>query len=83
MAMSLRRYRSVREMTGPEPLPPLDPENLRIACELSELAFGLRAWRLEPGLREYVSIEEASRARQAWERDHVRLAAATGRAEDR
>jgi hypothetical protein len=81
--MSVRRYRSVSEMKGPEPLPRLDPENLRIACELSELAFGLRAWRLEPGLRKYASVEEASRARQAWERDQVRLAAATIRADDR
>ena len=70
--MGLRKFRSVNEMPGPERLRPLDPENLRVVCELSELAFGLRPWAFEPGVRKYKSLEEASRARTAWERSQLR-----------
>ncbi len=35
--MGVRKFRSVEEMKGPQPLRPLDPENLRIACGLSSL----------------------------------------------
>ncbi len=62
--MPVTRYRSVAEMPGPRPLEPLDPENLRIACELSELAYGLRPWRLEAGVHKFASAEEASAARR-------------------
>ena len=62
--MSVRKYRSVEEMPGVEPLPPLDPDNLRIACELSELARRLGGWKLPPGVRRFRSIEEASQARR-------------------
>lgn len=30
---------------------PLDVEGLRVACELSELAYGLHPWHFEPGVR--------------------------------
>ena len=70
--MTLRKYRSVEEMPPPDRLPPLDPDNLRIACELSELAYGLRPWSLEPGVRKYSSVEDAARARQEWERSQLR-----------
>jgi len=49
--MPLRKYRSVEEMPGLAPLTPLEPENLRIACELSELARRLGGWTLPPGVR--------------------------------
>lgn len=66
--MTLRKYRSVGEKPGVRPRTPLDPENLRIACELSELARGLRPWRLEPGLYRFRSLEAANRHRQERER---------------
>lgn len=70
--MPVRRYRSVTEMPGSRPLRPLDPRNLEIACELTELAFFLHPWRLEPGVRKYRSAEEAHRQRQRWEREQLR-----------
>ncbi|MEO6195020.1 MAG: hypothetical protein ABIS20_18545 [Thermoanaerobaculia bacterium] len=39
--MPIRKFRSVTEMSGVRPLRPLDPDNLRIACELTELSFAL------------------------------------------
>ncbi|MCP4204572.1 MAG: hypothetical protein GY769_21900 [bacterium] len=66
--MPVTKYTSVAEMQGPRPLVPLDPENLRIACELTELAYGLRAWRLEAGVRKFGSADEAAAARQSRER---------------
>jgi len=59
-------------MPAVQPLPPLDSRNLAIACELTELTYGLRPWKLEPGLRKFRSIEEAQRYRQEWERRQVR-----------
>lgn len=70
--MPVRKYHSVSEMPGARPRPPLDPENLRIACELTELAFALHPWRFEPGVRKFRSLTEANRQRQEWERRQVR-----------
>jgi hypothetical protein len=70
--MPVRKYRSVADMPGVRPLPPLDPRNLQIACELTELAYALHPWRFEPGVRKFRSVEEASRHRQEWERQQVR-----------
>ena len=70
--MPVRKYRSVYEMPGVRPLRPLDADNLRIACELTELARGLRPWRFKPGVRKFRSMEEANSWRQAWERSQVR-----------
>ncbi len=70
--MPVRKYRSVTEMPDARPLRPLDPENLRIACELTELTFALHPWRFEPGVRKYHSTEEADRHRREWERQQVR-----------
>jgi len=63
--MPVRKFRSVSEMPARR-LPPLDPGNLRIACELSELAYSLHPWRLPPGVRKFASIEEASAHRERW-----------------
>ncbi len=46
--------------------------NLRVACELSELAYGLRPWHFPPGVRKFRSVEEAWRAREEWERSQLR-----------
>lgn len=70
--MPVRKFRSVADMPGSRPLPPLDPRNLQIACELTELTFALHPWRFEPGVRKYRSVEEAYRHRQEWERRQVR-----------
>ena len=70
--MPVRKYRSVADMPGVPPRPPLEAENLRIACELSELGFALHPWRLEPGVRKYRSVEEAHRYRRKRERQQVR-----------
>ncbi len=70
--MPIRKYRSVTEMPGAQPRRPLDPENLRIACELTELSFGLHPWKHEPGVRKFRSLDEANRHRRAWEKRQVR-----------
>jgi hypothetical protein len=70
--MPVRKYRSVAEMPDARSLPPLDPRNLQVACELTELAFALHPWRFEPGVRKYRSVEEAHRRRQEWEKQQVR-----------
>lgn len=70
--MPVRKYRSVADMPGVRPLPPLDPENLRVACELSELARALHPWKLEPGVQKFRSVEEASEHHRRWEKSQVR-----------
>lgn len=70
--MPVRKYRSVTQMPGVSPLPRLDPENLRTACELSELAFALRPWKLEPGVHKFRSAEEAARHRKMREKRQAR-----------
>ena len=70
--MPVRKYRSVADMPAVRPRPPLDAENLSIACELSELGFALHPWRLEPGVHKYRSLEEANRHRRERERRQVR-----------
>jgi len=70
--MPVRKYRSVEEMPDAPVLKPLDPDNLRIACELSELAYALHPWKLEPGVYKFRSIEEMSRAREEQEKLQVR-----------
>jgi len=70
--MPIRKFRSVTEMPGVRPLRPLDPDNLRIACELTELSFALHPWRNEPGVRKFRSLAEANRHHQGWEKKQVR-----------
>jgi hypothetical protein len=70
--MTVRKYRSVADMPGVRPRTPLDPENLRIACELTELAYELHPWQFEPGVRKFHSLEEANRHRRERERRAVK-----------
>jgi hypothetical protein len=70
--MTVRKYRSVGDMPGVPPRNPLDPENLRIACELSESAQALHEWRVEPGVRKFRAQAHANRHRAAKERLQVR-----------
>ena len=57
------------------PLPRLDPNNIKVACELSELAFALRSWQLKPGVYKFRSVEDAARHRQEWQKSQVRSSA--------
>jgi hypothetical protein len=70
--MPVRKYRSVEEMPGARRMRPLDVEGLRVACELSELAYGLHPWHFEPGVRKFGSIAEAQAHRDRWRRRQVR-----------
>lgn len=72
--MPVRKYRSVADMNASPAPGPTGAQGLRLACELSELAFGLRAWQFEPGVRRFRSAEEADRNRRQWEARHLRSA---------
>ncbi len=69
--MSVRKFRSAGDMPAPPPLTPLDPENLRMACELSSLER-LRPVRRTPGVRKFRSVDEMSRAQDRWEAEAVK-----------
>ena len=70
--MPVRKLRSVEEMTGPAPLPPLDPENLRLAFGLTDLGDGLFPIRYTPGVRKFRSFDELLRAREEREQEQIR-----------
>jgi hypothetical protein len=55
---------------------PLDPDNLRLACALSQLAYWLHPMKHIPGVRKYRSVEEAWQARKEWVRSQLRRPAA-------
>lgn len=69
--MPVRRYRSLDEMPQAGLHPPLDPRNLRLACDLSEIGARLSPLRLPAGVHRYRSIAEAFAQRQAWERSGI------------
>ncbi len=71
--MPVRKYRHVADMPAARALPPLAPGSLRIACDLSELAYGLHPWRFSPGVRKFRSMAEANLHRSSWEREQVRV----------
>ena len=66
--MPVHKYRSVAEMPRAGVYAPLDPENLRRACELSTLALRLSPRRFPAGVRRYRSVTESDEQRQLWER---------------
>ena len=70
--MVIKKYRQVEDMESPPKLVPLDPNNIRIACELTELAFAFHPWVYEPGVKKYHSSDEAYLARKEWENRQVR-----------
>lgn len=67
--MPVRKFRSVEAMPAAALCPPLEPANIALACRLSDLAGGLRPRRFPRGVHRYRSVEAASRAREAWERN--------------
>ena len=76
--MPIRKFRSVAEMPGPPPLRPRDPDNLRRACELVELAYRLCPWSFPPGVRKFRTQAEANQWRATWEREQIRTARRPG-----
>jgi hypothetical protein len=57
--MGVRRFRSVADMPGPQPRPPLREENLRLAFGLMTLANRLRPARRPAGVRKFASYDDA------------------------
>jgi hypothetical protein len=57
--MPVRKLRSVEDMPGPEPRPPLQAENLRLAFALMDLTHRLHPVRRRPGVRKFRSREDA------------------------
>jgi hypothetical protein len=66
--MPVRKYRSVEEMPSAAFRERLDPENLRIAFELSATALRLAPRTCVPGVYRFRSVDEAWQRRRAWER---------------
>lgn len=56
--MPVRRFRSVDEVPSPEPRPPLDPDNLRIAFAWMKLVIELHPEPLQPGVRKLSSADQ-------------------------
>ena len=71
--MPVRKYRSVEDMPSAAFRTPLDPVNLRLACEVSTTALRFAPRRFPPGVHRYRSIAEAAERREAWERSSVVL----------
>ncbi len=55
--MPVKKYRSVQEMPRAPFRTPLAPDNIRIACELSETARALHPRLLQAGLKKFRSAE--------------------------
>jgi len=56
--MGLQKFRSVQEMPSVTPRRPLDPDNFRFACELSETALALHPRVLVAGVTKFRSASE-------------------------
>lgn len=63
--MGVHKYRSCAEMPGPTSRPPLHPDNLRLACALSDLALRLAQLRRPPGVRRHRSYDALHESRDA------------------
>jgi hypothetical protein len=66
--MPVRKFRSVEHMPAAAFREPLDPANLRLACELSATTVRMAPKRFPRGVHRYRSIAAASARRDAWER---------------
>lgn len=62
--MPVRKFRSAAEMPH-TPLPPLDPRNLKLACDLSAVAMRMRPVRVPAGVYKHRSLDDPRR-RRAW-----------------
>ena len=66
--MAVHKYRSVADMPTATWRPALDPDNLRLAFQVSAVAACLARTRVTAGVYRYRSVEEAAAARERWER---------------
>jgi hypothetical protein len=66
--MPVRKYRRVEDMPSALFRPPLDPMNIRLACDLSAAARAFARARFPPGVYRHRSLEDARRLRDEWER---------------
>jgi len=57
--MAVRKFRSVADMPGPPPRPPLQEENLRLAFGLMALTYRLHPARRAAGVRKFASYDDA------------------------
>lgn len=65
--MPVRRFHAVEEMTAPREARPFDPDNLRVAIQLSRTCRAFGGKKLLPGVYKYQSIVEAGEVRRRWE----------------
>lgn len=65
--MPVRKFRSVADMPQAAFGRPLDPRNIKLACDLSALAQRLAPRQPAAGVHRYPSIGAASEARARWE----------------
>ena len=72
--MAVRKFRTITEMNAAGPLSRLDPDNIRIACELTELGYAFRPWHFPPGVTRFRDMTEANRRREEWLKRQVRRA---------
>ena len=70
--MPVRKFRSIADMPEASWRTPLDPANLKLACDLSRTAAKLAPRRFPPGLHRYRSVEAAAIQREEWERTNRR-----------
>lgn len=77
--MGVRKYRSIEDMPGPAPRRPLDPENLRLAFGLMDLARHLSPLPYDPGVYKFGSHDEMVCARERREAANVRAARGQGK----
>jgi hypothetical protein len=75
--MGVRKYRSIEDMPGAAGRRPLDPENLRLAFGLMDLARRLSSLSFTPGVYKFRSHGEMVLAHEHREVAQVRAARAT------
>jgi hypothetical protein len=63
--MPVRKFRSAADMPQAT-LPPLDPRNFKLACDLSTLASRMRPVRFPAGVYKHRSLEDAQHLRRVW-----------------
>lgn len=63
--MPVRKFRSVADMPQ-STFSPFDPRNLKLACDLSDVATRIRPIRIPAGVHKHRSLEDAQHLRRLW-----------------